>query len=72
MHNNVATPIINFNLKILFFQYFHEHTNSKLNQFLSILKEANFRVLQILSGEMLQWYSVRLRNILHEHTKYQQ
>jgi hypothetical protein len=45
MHNNVVTPIMNFNLKVLFFLYFHELTNSKLNQFLSISKEAIFRVL---------------------------
>jgi len=31
---------------IYFFPYFHEHSNTKLNQFLSILKGANFRVLQ--------------------------
>jgi hypothetical protein len=47
MHNNVATPIMNFNLmKNIIFLCFHEHTNSKLNQFLFFSKEANFRVLQ--------------------------
>ena len=41
--------MINFNLikKILFFLYFHEHKNIKLNNFIYILKGVNFRVLQL-------------------------
>jgi len=39
--------MINFNLKnILFFLYFREHKNIKLNNFIYISKEVNFRVLQ--------------------------
>jgi len=39
--------MINFNLmKILFFLYFYEHKNIKLNNFIYISKGVNFRVLQ--------------------------
>ena len=38
--------MINFNLKILFFLYFHEHKNIKINNFIYISKGVNFRVLQ--------------------------
>jgi len=36
-----------FKEKILFFQYSHEHKNTKLNHFNSISKDAKFWVLQI-------------------------
>ena len=42
--------MINFNLKnILFFLYFHEHKNIKLNNFIYISKGVNFRVLHSYS-----------------------
>jgi hypothetical protein len=40
------TPMMNFNFMKNISLCFHEHTNSKLNQFLSVSKEAIFRVLQ--------------------------
>jgi len=57
MHNNIAKPYDKFVMygKILFFLYFHEHKNTKLNQFTSISKRADFKVLHSSS------WALRLR-----------
>ena len=54
MHNNIAKSYDKFFMyeKILFFLYFHEHKNTKLNQFTSILERANFRALQFYPLKM--------------------
>ena len=46
MHNDVVTLMMNFNIIKNIFFIFHEHKNSKLNQFNYISKVANVRLLQ--------------------------
>jgi hypothetical protein len=47
MHKQVANPMINFNLMKTFISlYFHVDTNTQLNHFSYISKEAKFEVLQ--------------------------
>jgi hypothetical protein len=57
--HNVAKPYDKFYFsKNIIFLCFHEHQNTKLNYFASILKRANFRLLHMVSIVIILWHAI--------------